>query len=112
MLKKYNAGASKDVYKILTGDKSWIYVYEQESKQQSTVWVFQDEPNPTKVVRVRSTWKQMVACFFGKTGDVTTVPLVQRRTVNFEWYTTMFWRCLKRNGKNAMLHGSKACKSL
>ena len=45
MLKKYNGGASKDVYKIVTGDESWIYAYEPETKQQSTVWVFQDESN-------------------------------------------------------------------
>ena len=51
MLKKFNRGASKDVYKIVTGDESWIYAYEPETKQQSTVQVFQDEPNPTKVVR-------------------------------------------------------------
>lgn len=89
MLKKFDRGASKDVYKIVTGDESWIYAYEPETKQQSTVWVFEDEPNPTKVVRARSTSKQMVACFFGKTGHVATVPLEQRRTVNSEWYTTI-----------------------
>lgn len=89
MLKKYNRGASKDVYKIVTGDESWIYAYEPETKQQSTVWVFQSEPNPTKVVRARSTLKQMVALFFGKTGHVATVPLEDRRTVNSEWYTTI-----------------------
>ena len=50
MLKKYDRGASKDVYKIVTGDESWIYAYEPETKQQSTVWVFQDEPNPTKKI--------------------------------------------------------------
>ncbi|XP_078034039.1 histone-lysine N-methyltransferase SETMAR-like [Augochlora pura] len=31
----------------------------------------------------------MVACFFGKTGHVATVPLEQRRTVNSEWCTTI-----------------------
>ncbi|KAF7264150.1 hypothetical protein GWI33_000580 [Rhynchophorus ferrugineus] len=80
MLKKFNRGASKDVYKIVTGDESWIYSYEPESKQQSTVWVFQDKPNPTKVVRARITSKKMVACFFGKTGHIATVPLEDRRT--------------------------------
>lgn len=89
MLRKFNKGASKDVYKIVTGDESWIYAYEPETKKQSTVWVFQDESNPTKVVRARSTSKQMVACFFGKTGHIATVPLEQRRTVNSEWYTTI-----------------------
>ena len=89
MLKKYAQGASKAVYNIYTGDESWIYAYEPETKQQSTVWVFQDEPKPTKVVRGRSTSKQMVACFFGIKGHVATVALEQRRTVNSEWYTTI-----------------------
>ncbi|GBP20066.1 hypothetical protein EVAR_13838_1 [Eumeta japonica] len=31
--------------------------------QQSTVWVFQDEPKPAKVIRAKSTLKQMVARF-------------------------------------------------
>ena len=43
---KYDRGASKDVYKIITGDESRIYVYEPETKQQS----IESEPNPTKVV--------------------------------------------------------------
>ena len=32
MLEKYDHGASKDVYKIVTGDESWIYAYMPETK--------------------------------------------------------------------------------
>ena len=116
MLNKFNRGASKDVYKIVTGDESWIYAYEPERKQQSTVWVFQDEPNPTKVVRARSTSKQMVACFFGKTGHVATVPLEERRTVNSEWYTTIclpevFGQIRKTNKRRRIVlhHDNASC---
>ena len=84
ILQKLDRGASKHVYDILTGDESWIYAYERESRQQSTVWLFQDEPNPTKLTRTRSTSKQMIACFFEKTGHVAIVPLEHRRTVNSE----------------------------
>ena len=84
MLKKYDRGASKHVYDVVTGYESWIYAYEPESKQQTTVWVFQVEPNSTKVARARSTSKQMIAYFFGKTGHVAIVALEQRRTVNSE----------------------------
>ena len=59
------------------GNESWIYANEPEIKQQSTVWVFQDEPYPTKVTRARSTSKQKVVCFFGKTRYVAIVPLEQ-----------------------------------
>ncbi|GBP48822.1 hypothetical protein EVAR_8430_1 [Eumeta japonica] len=52
MIKKKQSWASKAVYfNVYTGDESWIYVYDPETKQQLTVWVFQDEPNPTKVIR-------------------------------------------------------------
>ena len=50
MLGTYDGGALKDVYKTVTGDESWICAYEPETKQQSTVWVFESEPNPTKAV--------------------------------------------------------------
>ena len=89
MLQKYDRGASKHVYDFVTGDESWICEYEPESKQQSTVWVSHDESNPTKVARTRSTSKQIIACFFGKTGYVAFILLEQRRTVNSEWYTTI-----------------------
>ena len=52
--------------------------YEPKSKQQFIVWVFQDEPNPTKVARARNTSKQMMTCFFGKTGHVAILPLEQQ----------------------------------
>ena len=82
MLKKFNRDRSNLVYNIVTGDETWIYSYEPESKQQSTVWVFQNELKPTKVVRSRSAAKQIIACFFGYIGHVTTVALEDRRTVN------------------------------
>ena len=50
MLENYDGGASKDVYKIVTGDELLIYAYELETKQRSTVLVSEDEPNPTIVV--------------------------------------------------------------
>lgn len=89
MISKYNCGASKAVYNIVTGDESWIYAYEPERKVQSTVWVFQCEAKPTKVVRSRSVKKQMVAFFFTKIGPVATVALENQKTVNSEWYTTI-----------------------
>ncbi|KAG5336851.1 SETMR methyltransferase, partial [Acromyrmex charruanus] len=60
MLKKFNRARVNLVYNIITGDEIWIYSYEPESKQQSTVWVFQNEPKSTKVVRSRSAAKQMI----------------------------------------------------
>ena len=51
MLENYDCDVLRDVYKIVTGDESLIYAYEPDTKPQSTVWVFVNERNPTKVVR-------------------------------------------------------------
>lgn len=76
------------MYDICTGDESWIYCYDPDTKQQSTVWVFQNENKPTKVVRSRSAAKKMIASFFQITGHVASVALEDRRTVNADWYVT------------------------
>ena len=38
---EYERVVLKDVYKIVTADESWICAYEPETKQQSTVWVYE-----------------------------------------------------------------------
>ena len=66
---------------------------------------------------LRNKWSPV---FFGKTGHVATVPLVQRRTVNSEWYTTIclpeifdeIWKTNKRrrvifHQDNASSHTSR-----
>lgn len=88
-LKRFNGGASKLVYDIVSGDESWIYSYEPESKTQSTVWSFINELKPTKVTRSRSVSKKMVASFVAKSGHVATICLDDRKTVNADWYTTV-----------------------
>lgn len=47
-MKKFNCGYSKFVCDIVIGYNSWIYAYVLETKQESTVYVFQYESNPTK----------------------------------------------------------------
>lgn len=88
-LRRFNGGTSNHVYNIVSGDETWIYSYEPDSKLQSTVWSFLNELKPTKVTRSRSTTKKMVASFVAKSGHVGTICLEDRRTVNAEWYTTI-----------------------
>ena len=63
MLKKLDEGRSKRVYDNITGDESWFYYYDPETKPQNQVWVTRNNPFPTKVRRQRSVGKQN-ACNF------------------------------------------------
>ena len=86
MLQKFDGGKSQRVWDIVTGDETYIYQYDPETKQQSSVWLFQDQAPPSKFKRARSTSKQMMAVFFSKSGHVASVPLLERKTVTSEWY--------------------------
>ncbi|GBP35898.1 hypothetical protein EVAR_23147_1 [Eumeta japonica] len=89
MLTRFKEEMSNLVWDRVTGDEAWIYCYDSKTKQQSTVWVYRDEPKSTKVMRERSASKRMIVSFLNKTGHVTTVALENCRTVNSDWYTTI-----------------------
>ena len=56
MLRKFDRGRSRRVWDIVTGDETWVYQYDLETKQPSAVWVFPDEDPPVKFKRNRSDW--------------------------------------------------------
>ncbi|KAI6651412.1 Histone-lysine N-methyltransferase SETMAR-like [Oopsacas minuta] len=70
MLNRFANGSSRAVSEILTGDETWIYHYDPETKRMSKEWVEEDAPPPTKVRRARSVGKQI-------------------KTVTADWYTTV-----------------------
>ena len=85
MLRKFDGGRPPRFWDIVTGDKTWVYQYDPETKQQSAVWVFPDENPPVKFKRNRSASKQMIPPFFAKCGHVATIPLEDRKTVMASW---------------------------
>ena len=86
MLNRFNNGDSNWVSDIVTGDETWIYQFDPQTKRQSSVWVFPDEQPPTKVKRQRSVGKKMVATFFSTGGHLATLVLKDQRTVTAKWY--------------------------
>ena len=56
------------------------------SFRSPVVWFFQGKAPPVKIKRSKSVAKQMVACFFPKSGHVSTIPLENRKMVNSDWY--------------------------
>ncbi|GBP37499.1 hypothetical protein EVAR_79433_1 [Eumeta japonica] len=84
-------------------DESWIYAIDPENKQQLTVWVFQDEPKSIKVIRAKCTLKQMIACFLDINGDMVTVPLKNRKTVNAIRFPEIFEEIRKNRRQRSII---------
>ena len=49
---------------IITGDETWVYGYDPETKFQSSQWKHPESPRPKKARQVRSNVKVRLTCFF------------------------------------------------
>jgi len=50
--------------RVITGDESWVYGYDPETKQQSLQWKSPGSPRPKKARQCRTATKSMLIVFF------------------------------------------------
>ena len=80
MLQQFDGGRTERVWDIVRGNETFVYQYDPETKQQSSVWFFPGESSPGKFERSKN------AVFFVKSGHVDSVPCQERKVVYAEWY--------------------------
>ena len=77
---------------IITGDESWVYGCDIETKAQSSQWLRPKEPRPEKAHQVRSNGKVLLTVFFDCNGVLHHEFLPQGCTVNKEYYFEVMHR--------------------
>nr|CAH7754411.1 unnamed protein product [Callosobruchus chinensis] len=78
--------------KVITGDESWCYGYDPESKQQSSQWMTPGSPRPKKARQVKSNIKTLLICFFDCRGVVHAEFVPTGHTVNQQFYLEVLKR--------------------
>ena len=68
--------------RVITGDETWVYGYDPETKQQSSQWKSPSSPRPKKAKAVKSKIKTMLIVFFDIHGLVHFEFLPPGQTVN------------------------------
>jgi histone-lysine N-methyltransferase SETMAR len=69
--------------KVITGDESWIYSYDPETKQQSSQW------------KMKNKVKSMLIIFLGIKGIVHKKFIFAGQTLNSAYYCDVLWRLYK-----------------
>ncbi|XP_011859147.1 PREDICTED: putative uncharacterized protein FLJ37770 [Vollenhovia emeryi] len=90
--------------RVITGDESWVYGYDVETKAQSSQWKLPHEPRPKKARQVRSNVKVLLTVFFDCRGVVHHEFLSQGRTVN-NITCKLCAICAKQSARNARICG-------
>lgn len=81
---------------IITGDESWCFAYDPETKRQSAQWVGENSPRPKKLRFQKSKIKTMLIVFFDSQGIIHKEFLPPGSTVNAEFYKNVLDRLCKR----------------
>jgi len=81
--------------KIITGDETWWFACDPETKRQSSEWVGETSPRPKKLKFQRSLIKTMLIIFFDSQGLVHKEFVPEGKTVNAQFYKGVMDRLLK-----------------
>jgi len=78
--------------RVITGDDSWVYAYDPETKRQSSQWKSPTSPRPKKARQVKSNLKSMIITFFDIKGIVHKEFVSTCQTVNSGFYCEVLRR--------------------
>lgn len=127
ILTKIEANEDSFFGRILTGDETWVYQYDPETKQQSKQWLPRGSAGPIKFKSERSVNKVMATVFWDQEGVVLVDFLQGRKTVTGPYYVDVLKKlrtqvAKKRPGKlhrgilfhhdNAPAHSARITKEI
>ena len=87
---------TKIINEIITGDETWCFAYDPETKRQSSEWVGEKSPRPKELKFQRSRIKIMLIIFFDSRGVVNKEFVPKGKRVNAEFYKGIMDRLMKR----------------
>ena len=103
-------------YSIVTGDETWCFEYDPETKRQSAEWKHPSEPDPKKSRREKSKVKTHLICFYDSKEIIHKEFVPQGQVINEPYYLGVMKRLLSRirrvgpqyreNGSWRLLHNN------
>ncbi|KAK3799631.1 hypothetical protein RRG08_059677 [Elysia crispata] len=85
-LRRFQTEQNDFLGRIITGDETWVYSWDPETKRQSAEWRNFDEPRPEKVRRKQGALKVMHMISFDMNGVILRWPVPIGTTINAQYY--------------------------
>ena len=90
ILLKIEADEDRFFDRIITGDETWVYQYDPETKLQSKQWLLRGSSGPIKFKSERSVKKVMATVFRDSEGVMLVDFLEGKKTVTGAYYVEVF----------------------
>ena len=89
-------GFPPPLHKVITGDESWVFDYDPETKRQSEEWHTKSSPRPKEARMSRSRVKTMIIVFFDSRAIVHKEFVLPGQIFNHAIYKDVLERLRKR----------------
>lgn len=96
LLKKYKNCNSRVISNLLTGDETWVHMFEPQRRADNKQWKRKDQARPCIAKRTISAKKMLYAIFFNSSGPVVQVPCPSGHTVTGRFYKNSVLKKVKK----------------
>ena len=86
VIKKYDKCDPRRLEEIVTGDETWIYHFQPDSKAKNKVWVSSEGDRPVIAHRCKTSNRMLYAIFFDLKGPVHQIPVPKGSSVTGKFY--------------------------
>ena len=86
LLKTYKGCSSRVISNLLTGDETWVHMFEPQRRADNKQWKRKDKKRPCIAKRTINSKKMLYAIFFNLSGPVVQVTCLSGHTVTGRFY--------------------------
>ena len=86
VIEKYDKCDPRCLEEIVTGDETWIYHFQPDSKAKNKVWVSSEGDRPVIARHGKTSNSMLYAIFFDLKGPVLQIPVLKRSSVTGKFY--------------------------
>ena len=90
VIEKYDKCDPRCLEEIVTGNESWIYHFQPNSKAKNKVWVSSEGYRPVIACRCKTSNHMLYAIFFDSKGPVLQIPVLKGSSVTGKVFRESF----------------------